>query len=959
MIAENLSHDSYIIDEQKYIGPDETLISDNPNLSLNRIDLPDGSHHYFVKDSTTKYTIPQILQKLIKQRKLTRNKIEYKRVLLKDGTSHIGLLKQDAENITVSDLESEQVFQVNSMDVAEISDAYSDFEKAVFDSLQLAYKITANSLYGQTGAKTSQIYMKPIAQSTTSTGRNMILMAKKFVEEKYDADVIYGDSVMPYTPLMLKYNNKIHITTFENVEGVWFDYNVFKPYDNDRFFKEQLRVDAMVWTHVGWSKIVRIIRHKTVKKIFRITTNTGMIDVTEDHSLIDSKGNIIKPHDCTLGTKLLHSIPFIDTHTLHDGLSDQHLRQAYIDGVFMACGSLSSSDWQIIHHNMVFIEKCKEILENLVNIQLIIYPINNSNLCYRLTAVHQSDTCKLVDRYSHMFFQGSDKTVPNYILNGNSLCIQQFYKGTTQGFINQNRNLNISVDKQVTVQSLYILFQLIGYTVRIKYLYNVYILELCNKIYKKESIRSIRVLHERYYGYVYDVETEVGVFHAGIGNIIVKNTDSIFCKFNLTDDHENTIKGKDAIPYAIKLGQKIEKHIANELLYKYKPQALNYEKVLSPLILFSKKRYTGLLYETDPNKCYQKSMGIVLKRRDNAHIVKKVYGNIIDKILKDNDLTGSFQELNHILNKIVNGDVDLNDLIISKTLKSNYAAPDKIPHKALADKIALRDPGNTPAINDRIPFIYIENNDPYALQGERVEHPDYIREHPEIKPDYLFYITNQIMNPVIQLYTLCMESIPGYTYDAEYWRTKEIELKESRELYLDDVKRANRIQTLKEQTVMILLFSQYIDTLGGVIKRKTRKRDQEEVPTIIEEVTSDKHSEFSLKLKESKKDGTIALDITRNGEHVEKKIYKSDERSKETILIDEIAMIASSLPGEKITFKIDGFVRFLSKWNDLIASIHEKDEQVYMYDVISNAIAAIEYRNLSRYTKRISIQKLK
>jgi DNA polymerase elongation subunit (family B) len=68
-------------------------------------------------------------------------------------------------------------------EIVSITDTYNDFEKAVFDSLQLAYKITANSLYGQTGAKTSPIYMKSIAACTTATGRNMIMKAKDFVEK--------------------------------------------------------------------------------------------------------------------------------------------------------------------------------------------------------------------------------------------------------------------------------------------------------------------------------------------------------------------------------------------------------------------------------------------------------------------------------------------------------------------------------------------------------------------------------------------------------------------------------------------------------------------------------------------------------------------------------------------------------------------------------------------------------
>ena len=56
------------------------------------------------------------------------------------------------------------------------------------------------------------------------------------------------------------------------------------------------------------------------------------------------------------------------------------------------------------------------------------------------------------------------------------------------------------------------------------------------------------------------------------------------------------------------------------------PHDLEYEKTFMPFCLLSKKRYVGMLYENDPDKAYRKSMGIVLKRRDNAPIVKDIYG---------------------------------------------------------------------------------------------------------------------------------------------------------------------------------------------------------------------------------------------------------------------------------------------------------------------------------------------
>ena len=41
------------------------------------------------------------------------------------------------------------------------------------------------------------------------------------------------------------------------------------------------------------------------------------------------------------------------------------------------------------------------------------------------------------------------------------------------------------------------------------------------------------------------------------------------------------------------------------------------------------------------------------------------------------------------------------------------------------------------------------------LQGDRIEHPDYIKEN-NLKLDYKFYISNQIMNPVRQVLDISM-----------------------------------------------------------------------------------------------------------------------------------------------------------------------------------------------------------
>ena len=301
-------------------------------------------------------------------------------------------------------------------------------------------------------------------------------------------------------------------------------------------------------------------------------------------------------------------------------------------------------------------------------------------------------------------------------------------------------------------------------------------------------------------------------------DVIYGDTDSIFCKFPLKDEEGNIVLGKDALPYAIKMGKIVEKEIAKIMP---KPQKLNYEKSLYPFILLSKKRYVGNLYETDVNSYKQKSMGIVLKRRDNAHIVKKVYGGVSDIILKKQDLAASIEFLNEELKDLVEGKTSIQELVITKSIKASYKDPSKIAHKVLADRIGARDPGNRPCVNERIPFVYIKTNNPNSLQGDRIENPEYIVEN-NLTPDYLHYITNQIMKPILQLYALCIEQLPGYEKDEEYWQNVDNDL-QTKPMYQNMIRRKNRLDNLKLLAVKELLFDKYINVLTEPKEPKIRK----------------------------------------------------------------------------------------------------------------------------------------
>jgi DNA polymerase elongation subunit (family B) len=218
-----------------------------------------------------------------------------------------------------------------------------------------------------------------------------------------------------------------------------------------------------------------------------------------------------------------------------------------------------------------------------------------------------------------------------------------------------------------------------------------------------------------------------------------------------------------------------------------------------------------MLYETDPKKCKRKSMGIVLKRRDNAPIVKDVYGGIIDILMqRHNNIEKSVEFLKDSLQKIVDEQYPMDKLIITKALRSGYKNPAQIAHKVLADRIARRDPGNKPSIGDRIPFVYIENPNKKALQGDRIETPSYIMANKgTVKINYSHYITNQIMKPVQQLFALVLEQMKEFKRKKGLTNWKK-ELLALRAEYPDDEKYKENEDALRNKEVKKLLFDPYL-----------------------------------------------------------------------------------------------------------------------------------------------------
>ena len=285
------------------------------------------------------------------------------------------------------------------------------------------------------------------------------------------------------------------------------------------------------------------------------------------------------------------------------------------------------------------------------------------------------------------------------------------------------------------------------------------------------------------------------------------DTDSVFFTFNLKDPETNQpIKGKKALEITIDLAQE-----AGEIASKFlkQPHDLEYEKTFLPFCLLSKKRYVGMLYELDPNKCKRKSMGIVLKRRDNAPIVKDVYGGIIDILMKEQNIENACEFLKKSLQDIVDEKSYMDKLIITKSLRGSYKNPNQIAHKVLAERMGERDPGNKPSVGDRIPFVYIINPNKKALQGDKIEHPDYVK-NKKIKIDYSHYITNQIMKPVLQVFSLVLEKMKEFKKKPFKLRKYKEEIRSAMGNIEDHDKALKKCEQIRNKWVQGILFDEYI-----------------------------------------------------------------------------------------------------------------------------------------------------
>ena len=355
--------------------------------------------------------------------------------------------------------------------------------------------------------------------------------------------------------------------------------------------------------------------------------------------------------------------------------------------------------------------------------------------------------------------------------------------------------------------------------------------------------------------------------------IVYGDTDSVFIKFELRRPDGTKPEGQEAIQMAIDIGLEAEEKIQPHLP---KPHVLEYEKVFYPFILITKKRYIGMKYEFKADECKKTSMGVVTKRRDNAPILKHTFIGVVDTLMQERNIPKAIKFVQDTCNDMIADKFDLNMFVLSKTLKEYYKDPESIAHKVLADRMAERDPGSKPASNERLPYVYVKIEEKPGveyLQGDRIEHITYVREH-KSKVDYETYITNQIMKPVSQILELVVDKIPGYPYHIGYFNDLENEWYNK---YGGDMEKVEKkISQIKQNLVKKLVFDHLIikaqQKAAGNIKTldkwfssasNTSTSTSDDTPNDTPNDTSDKSNQTSSESKIDIKNSTRTTSVKK------------------------------------------------------------------------------------------------
>ena len=563
--------------------------------------------------------------------------------------------------------------------MADAKAAGDAFQAAVWNGSQMAFKVSMNSAYGFFGASKGFLPCIPLALSVTTTGRHMIAETKRLVETLVPGSrVVYGDSVAEYTPLFVQRGDRSWITTFAALATEVLSDVTWVRREDGKESAECGDDDVRVWSDGGWTRLERLVRHAydPAKGLVRVLTHTGLVDVTPDHSLVTANGQPVKPGEVAVGDVLLHAdVPILTGPRV---VTDPDLA--------------------------------------------------------RIMGFHMGD--------------GRQKIVPECILGAARSIRQAFLEGLGFGVHDADSDndgifMRIDPKSQLSASSIFTLLASLGHRVSFDCREDTphiffWISQSTTKQPKTpDAVKKIMPI--AYDGvYVYDATTSNHHFAAGPGRLVVHNTDSVLCIFDVGS------AGRTNVAAHFEVAQRTADVITKSFKH---PNELEFEKCYYPYLLFSKKRYAGMLFSTPEAPDYMDCKGIQLVRRDNCPLVRTVSSAVLHTIMDTKTVEAAVRVAKDHILRVLRNEEALASYVVSKALKSEYKNPDSQPHLQVAKKIGARRGYPVPS-GERVPFVFVESaENPDGLQAQRAEDPAHAEET-GLVIDRLHYLDSQLAGPI-------------------------------------------------------------------------------------------------------------------------------------------------------------------------------------------------------------------
>tara|TARA_B100001094_G_scaffold333421_1_gene411955 strand:- start:8970 stop:9617 length:648 start_codon:yes stop_codon:yes gene_type:complete len=162
--------------------------------------------------------------------------------------------------------------------------------------------------------------------------------------------------------------------------------------------------------------------------------------------------------------------------------------------------------------------------------------------------------------------------------------------------------------------------------------------------------------------------------------------------------------------------------------------------------MLQKKKYVSLKYESPTDDGKMDPHGIEIVRRDNAKFLVRLQTDFFERLIRYGDINGACKVVETYTRNLTSGQVDLDDLVISK--KYSKVKYKNVPiHVFLNNKLRRRCAATAYHCGDRIPYIVVSGGAPVT---ERGEDPAYVREH-NVPVDLNYYFTNMVEKPMIRL----------------------------------------------------------------------------------------------------------------------------------------------------------------------------------------------------------------